>query len=157
AKLDSETVELEAAGVRSGEVTFGHRFTTGEIDVPDAGAYLGLLRNAAVEPDQAERRRLIVEGLDAIGGWSDPAGKLEEVVHLVESVTVIAAGFDERFLELPGRVVVTAMQSHQRYFPLGCNRFAFVANGGDPEVVRGVYEQMLEARIAAADSTFMRA
>ena len=28
------------------------------------------------------------------------------------------------------------MQSHQRYFPLGGNRFAFVANGGDPEVVR---------------------
>ena len=25
------------------------------------------------------------------------------------------------------------MQSHQRYFPLGGNRFAFVANGGDPE------------------------
>ena len=24
------------------------------------------------------------------------------------------------------------MQSHQRYFPLGGNRFAFVANGGDP-------------------------
>ena len=46
--------------------------------MPDAGAYLGLLRNANVEPDQRERRRQIVEGLDAIGGWSDPAGnKLE--------------------------------------------------------------------------------
>ena len=27
---------------------------------------------------------------------------------------------------------MTTMQSHQRYFPLGGNRFAFVANGGDP-------------------------
>ena len=156
AKLDSETVEFEAAGVRSGEVTFGHRFTAGEIDVPDAGAYLGLLRNAAVEPDQAERRRLIVEGLDAIGGWSDPAGKLDEVVHLVESVTVIAAGFHERFLELPERVVVTAMQSHQRYFPLGGNRFAFVANGGDPDVVRAGNEQVLEGRLDDAAFTFER-
>ncbi len=44
--------------------------------------------------------------------------------------------FDERFLRLPERVIVTTMQSHQRYFPLGGNRFAFVANGGDPDVVR---------------------
>src|SRR5690348_17927135 len=40
AKLDSETIVFEAAGVRSGEVTFGHRFISSEIEVPDAGAYL---------------------------------------------------------------------------------------------------------------------
>ena len=34
------------------------------------------------------------------------------------------------------RCRITAMQSHQRYFPLEGNRFAFVANGGDPDVVR---------------------
>jgi glycyl-tRNA synthetase beta chain len=156
AKLGSETIEFEAAGVRSGEVTLGHRFTAGEIEVPDAGAYLGLLRNASVEPDQGERRRQIVEGLDAIGGWSDPALKLDEVVHLVESVTVIGGSFGERFLALPERVVVTAMQSHQRYFPLGGNRFAFVANGGDPDVVRAGNEQVLEGRLDDAAFTFER-
>jgi glycyl-tRNA synthetase beta chain len=155
-KLDSETVSFESAGVRSGDVTFGHRFTSAEIEVPDAGAYLGLLRNAAVEPDQAERRRQIVAGLDAIGGWSDPGGKLDEVVHLVESVHVLAGSFDERFLRLPERVVVTAMQSHQRYFPLGGNRFAFVANGGDPDVVRAGNEQVLEGRLDDAAFTFER-
>ena len=156
AKLDSETVEFEVEGLASGSVTFGHRFTHGEIEVPDAGAYLGLLRNADVEPDAAERRRLILEGLDAIGGWSDPMGKLDEVVYMVESVNVLEAEFDERFLQLPRRVIETAMQSHQRYFPLGGNRFAFVANGGDPELVTAGNRQVLENRLDDADFTFRR-
>jgi glycyl-tRNA synthetase beta chain len=48
------------------------------------------------------------------------------------------------------------MQAHQRYFPLGGNRFAFVANGGDPEVIRPGYEQVLEARLEDAAFTFDR-
>src|SRR5262249_4155369 len=141
AKLDSATLRVALADVPCGDVTFGHRFVAGEIEVPDAGAYVGLLRNARVEPDQAERRRLIVEGLDGIGEWRDPLGKLAEVVHLVESPIVLAGTFDERFLALPPRVVETAMQSHQRYFPLPGARFAFVANGGDPAVVQAGNER----------------
>src|SRR5256714_2891495 len=48
------------------------------------------------------------------------------------------------------------MQSHQRYFPLGTNRFAFVANGGDPEVVRAGNEAVLESRLDDASFTFER-
>jgi glycyl-tRNA synthetase beta chain len=148
AKLDSDTVV--------GESSFGHRFTSGAVEIPHAREYAERLRLAGVEPDAAERRRLIVEGLDAIGGWSDPAGVLAEVVHLVESVSVLDGSFDERFLQLPERVVVTAMQSHQRYFPLGGNRFAFVANGGDPELVRAGNENVLEGRLDDASFTFER-
>jgi glycyl-tRNA synthetase beta chain len=147
-KLDGETVV--------GESSFGHRFTGGALEIPTAADYEEHLRTAGVEPDAEERRRQIVSGLDAIGGWSDPAGVLEEVVYLVESVTVLEGRFDERFLELPERVVVTAMQSHQRYFPLGGNRFAFVANGGDPDTVRDGNEEVLEGRLDDASFTFER-
>ena len=156
AKLDSETLAVDVDGIPSGSITFGHRFTHGEIEIPDAGAYLGLVRNAGVEPDAGERRRLIVEGLDAVGGWNDPAGVLDEVVFMVESVAVHHDEFDRRFLELPLRVVETAMQSHQRYFPLGENRFAFVANGGDAEVVTAGNRQVLENRLDDAMFTFGR-
>jgi glycyl-tRNA synthetase beta chain len=148
AKLDGETVV--------GETSFGHRFTHGAVEIPHAAEYAEQLRQADVEPDAGERRRQIVAGLEAIGGWSDPAGVLEEVVYLVEKVIVLEGGFDERFLQLPERVVVTAMQSHQRYFPLGGNRFAFVANGGDPDLVRAGNENVLEGRLDDASFTFER-
>ena len=156
AKLDRKTLHVEAAGLTSGRLTYGHRFTGGEVELPRADEYLDVLRAAGVEPEQEERRRLIVEGLDAIGGWRDPAGVIEEVVFLVESPIVLAGSFDERFLELPPRVVETAMQSHQRYFPLEGARFAFVANGGDPEVVVAGNERVLEGRLEDAHFTFER-
>jgi glycyl-tRNA synthetase beta chain len=76
AKLDDETIV--------GETSFGHRFTHGAVAIPSAAGYVNALRAADVEPVAEERLREIVEGLDAIGGWSDPGGKLDEVVHLVE-------------------------------------------------------------------------
>ncbi|HSC50919.1 MAG TPA: glycine--tRNA ligase subunit beta [Gaiellaceae bacterium] len=148
AKLEADTVV--------GETSFGHRFTSGPVEIPHAREYAERLRAAQVEPDADARRRAIVAGLDAIGGWSDPGGVLEEVVYLVESVQVLDGSFDERFLQLPERVVVTAMQSHQRYFPLGGNRFAFVANGGEPDVVRRGNENVLEGRLDDASFTFER-
>jgi glycyl-tRNA synthetase beta chain len=148
AKLDAKTP--------LGTTSFGHRFTGKAIRIKTATEYAETLRAAGVEPEAAERRRLIVEGLDAIGGWSDPGAKLDEVVYLVESPVVLEGTFDERFLQLPERVVVTAMQSHQRYFPLGGNRFAFVANGGDPDIVRRGNEQVLEGRLDDATFTFER-
>ncbi len=156
AKLDGETVALEVGGIPSGGTSYGHRFTAGAVEVPHPRGYAEALRGAGVEPDAEERRLRIVEQLDAIGGWSDPGGVLEEVVHLVESPVVLAGTFDERYLALPERVVTTAMQSHQRYFPLGGTRFAFVANGGDPELVRTGNERVLEGRLEDASFTFER-
>lgn len=148
-KLDEET--LAGSGT-----TFGHRFTHDEIPVPSAQAYAETLRAANVEPDAAERRRQIVEALDALGDWEDPLGKLGEVVYMVEWPLVFEAAFDDRFLRLPARVIVTAMQSHQRYFPLGKNRFAVVAGGGDVDVVRPGYTGVLDARLEDAAFTFDR-
>jgi glycyl-tRNA synthetase beta chain len=156
AKLGKETIEFEAGGLRAGRLTYGHRFTSGEVEVVKADDYPETLRAAGVEPEQEERRRQIVEGLDAIGGWRDPAGVLEEVVFLVESPIVLEGRFDERFLSLPPRVVETAMQSHQRYFPLEGARFAFVANGGDAKIVVAGNERVLEGRLEDAHFTFER-
>jgi glycyl-tRNA synthetase beta chain len=150
ARLDDRAVS------NHGTKTYGHRFTDGELELPKAEAYADTLRAAHVEPDAAERERLIRKGLDALGEWRDPLGKLREVVHLVEWPLVLEGRFDERFLSLPERVVETAMQSHQRYFPLGGNRFALVANGGEPETVRTGNETVLEGRLDDATFTLER-
>jgi glycyl-tRNA synthetase beta chain len=150
AKLDETTVE----GFRGS--TFGHRFTHGEIEIPHAREYLELLREADVELDQDKRREQILAGLRELGLETPNERVLAEVVYLVESPIVLQATFDERFLQLPERVIVTAMESHQRYFPLGGNRFAFVANGGDAKTVVAGNENVLEGRLEDAVFTFER-
>ncbi len=156
AKLDGETIDIDLDGVPSGCVSFGHRFGRGEVRVDHAKNYVELLRAVNVEPDSEVRRQTIVNGLDALGGWSDPAGVMDEVVYLVEWPVVLGGEFDARYLELPRRVIETAMQSHQRYFPRGDAGFAFVANWGDPDTVREGNEQVLEGRLEDAAFTFQR-
>jgi glycyl-tRNA synthetase beta chain len=139
-----------------GDRSYGRRFAHGEIEVAHADAYAATLRAAGVEPDADARRGAIVAGLDALGDWRDPAGKLDEVVYMVEHPTVLEGRFDEHLLSLPEIVIVAAMQAHQRYFPLGGARFAFVAGGGDPDVVRVGNERVLENRLEDASFTFER-
>jgi glycyl-tRNA synthetase beta chain len=161
-KLDDQAVPLELAGVTSGGTTFGHRYEGGHGPVGTAASYLEDVRGLRVMADASERRAAILAGLDAAGPWTDPAGKLDEVVYLVEWPVVLEGRFDPGYLELPERVVVTAMQSHQRYFPIRREgaalepRFLFVANGGDPDVVRAGNEEVLVGRLDDARFAYRR-
>jgi glycyl-tRNA synthetase beta chain len=139
-----------------GERSYGHRFSSGPLEIADAGGYAEALRAAGVEPDSEERRKQVVGALDGLGEWADPHGVLAEVVYLVESPVVLDCSFDERYLQLPSRVVETTIQHHIRAFPLGGNRFAFVANGGDPDTVRGGVENVVGGRLEDASFTFER-
>jgi glycyl-tRNA synthetase beta chain len=150
AKLDEQTLTGFSGS------TFGHRFTAGEIEIPHARDYLERIRDGGVEPDQGERSGQIAAGLRKLGLEEPNPAVLGEVTYLAESPIVLEGRFDERFLQLPRRVIVTAMESHQRYFPLGGNRFAFVANGGDPDTVVAGNETVLEGRLEDATFTFER-
>ena len=130
AMLDGETIAVEVEGVTSGSVSSGHRFTHGLIEIAHAEllhrARSGLPVSSPMRKSGVAR---FVDGLEGIGGWSDPGGVLEEVVYLAESPVVLEGRFDERFLQLPERVIVTAMQSHQRYFPLGAEALHSLRTG----------------------------
>jgi len=156
AKLDETTIPVALEGVRVGGSSSGHRFTSHEVEIRSAGDYAEALRNAGVEPDQEVRRAEILRALEDVGEWSDPRGVLAEVVHLVERPFVLTGRYDERFLELPLRVIETVMQSHQRYFPLGPGRFAFVANGGDPDLIVRGNENVLSGRLDDAAFSYAR-
>ena len=93
------------------------------VPIGSAATYLDDLRAHGVIVDAAERRAAIVAGLDAAGGWTDPMGKLDEVVYLVERPGVLEGEFAAGYLDLPERIPVTAMQSHQRYFPVRAGRW----------------------------------
>ena len=167
ALLGDEEVVFEAFGILAGRRSQGHRFLGGPADIDDAGSYRDQLRRVGVIADHAERRAAIVEGLDAAAAaagceWRDPASKLDEVIYLVEWPSVLTGAIPERHLELPERVLVTAMQSHQRYFPLyepdGALHPGFLAvSNGDPAHAAGITrgnEDVLEARLQDAAFSF---
>lgn len=158
-KLDGDVVPLGAFGLVAGGRSQGRREGGGVVDVGSAASYLEDVRSVQAMADAGERRRRIQSGLDGIAGWADPLAKLEEVVYLVEWPSVLSGTFDERFLALPERVVVTAMQSHQRYFPVLeegrlAARFAFVANGGEPATVIRGNGEVLAGRLADAEFAY---
>ncbi len=157
-------------GVTSGRTTRTHRFLgdARETQVASAESYAATLADAKVVVDHAERRAAIEQGLadaaSALGGeWNDPGNVLKEVVHLVEQPTVLTGRFDERYLELPERVLVTAMQSHQRYLPVqqgGSLAPAFLTvMNADPAAVESIlpgYERVLAGRLDDAVFSFER-
>ena len=73
-KLDDEVVEMELAGVASGGESRGHR-SLGAVRVGSAASYLDDLRGVHVLADAAERRELIVEGLEHGRGVDRPDGQ----------------------------------------------------------------------------------
>lgn len=167
AKVDERTVAFDLQGLMAGDVSRGHRFLGGPVTIAAAAGYHETLEGVAVVADHAERERRIRAGLDAAaaaagGTWRDPAGKLGEVVFLVEAPSVITGAIDAAQMRLPARVLVTAMQSHQRYMPLydaaGDLMPAFLAvSNGDPahaDVITRGNEGVLNARLQDAIFSF---
>ncbi len=160
----AHVVPVSLAGLEAGRTTRGHRFLSGGLlDIERPEDYLASLRRYCVLADEEERRRAIGEGIEeALAGGGQRAvpdeDTLQEVVDLVEYPHVLLGGFEERFLELPREVLETAMQEHQRYFPVerddGTLAPAFlVVHNGDPErgeAIRRGHERVLQARLEDA-------
>jgi glycyl-tRNA synthetase beta chain len=159
AKLEDEVLPLQAFGLTAGGRSRGHRFQGGEVEIGSGSTYLDDVRSVRVMADAGERRSQILAGLAEAGCGDPPASLVEEVVYLVEWPQVWQGTFDKRFLELPDRVVETAMMSHQRYFPVRQSgrllpRFVFVANGGQEDVVVRGNQEVLVGRLADAEFAF---
>ena len=168
-KLGGKTVATTFYGLTSGDVSQGHRVLGAPIIIDKAEHYEKHLAEQKVVVSQQERRRLIVEGLDAhaaeLGGeWSDPGDVLAEAVYLAEWPSVARGAIADSHLRLPAPVLITAMQSHQRYFPLrdGDGRllpaFLYVSNadpGAAGLITRG-NERVLGGRLDDAEFAYNR-
>ncbi len=166
--LWGETViPFDYAGLVSDRTSHGHRWLGGPVEIERPADYVEALRSVGVVVDHRERERLITDGLrqtaSALGlEATDPSGKMEEVLFLVEWPTVAEGQFAAHHLSLPAEVLETAMQSHQRYFPLVNNdgtlsdRFLYVSNGNPEwlEQITAGNEQVLQGRIEDAEFSF---
>ena len=161
AMLDDVVLPVSFAGAESSNFTMGHRvLAPGKHAVDTAANLLDVIRAAYVIPTQAERERIIREGVAAIeaetGFTADlPAKTLLEVVNLSEYPQPLVSTFDEDFLQVPEEIIVDAMLMHQRYFPLYdaagklTNKFIIVSNG-NPECAATIIdgnERVVRARL----------
>ncbi|MGH9627179.1 MAG: glycine--tRNA ligase subunit beta, partial [Bryobacteraceae bacterium] len=152
ALLGEKIVPFEIAGVRSGNVTRGHR-QLGASEIPvGVSNYEDELRKNYVILSAAQRRARIEEGLGR--GVRKDEALLNTLVYLTEFPTPIRGSFDVQYLELPGEILTTVMRHHQRYFSVEDGKgglapeFVAVMNtSSDPEgLVRKGNERVLRAR-----------
>ena len=138
--------------------TEGHRFMApAAFSVTGFADYEAKLRAAHVLIDAEERMQRIREG--ALEGARLSTRLLAENAGLTEWPVPGVGAFDPAFLELPPEVLVTSMETHQRYFPVDdeagdlAPRFLFVANieaADGNAAVRAGNERVLRARLADA-------
>lgn len=163
ALFGDEIIELEVAGVKSGNVTRGHRFLGQDTVISAPSAYVEAMRAQYVIVDVSEREELIKNQIKALAeekGWNIAVKDdlLEEVLFLVETPTVLFGKFEESFLNIPQEVLITSMREHQRYFPVLDEKgallpfFVTVRNGDDRslDVIARGNEKVLRARLSDA-------
>jgi glycyl-tRNA synthetase beta chain len=135
-------VDFEIDGIRSGNVTYGHRFhAPGAITVRRFEDYAAKLEAAKVVIDADRRKEIILadaknlafaNGLDLV----EDEGLLDEVSGLVEWPVVLLGTFEEDFLAIPAEVIRLTIRANQKCFvarPQGgsdglSNRFVVTAN-----------------------------
>lgn len=164
-----DKVPFSFAGLESGNLTYGHRFLDpGPFEIEDPQDYFKVLQKAMVVIDQNERKNIIrkqaEEAAFSLGGRAlIDENLLEEVNYLVEYPRAVAGDYSTEFLELPKDVLITTMQSHQRYFPVveGKGKLLphFITISNLKEDIKGNIkagnERVLRARLADARFFFM--
>ncbi|RUZ71964.1 glycine--tRNA ligase subunit beta, partial [Mesorhizobium sp. M7A.F.Ca.CA.001.14.1.1] len=160
-------VDFEIDGIRSGNITYGHRFHAPDaIMVRRFDDYVSKLEAAKVVLDADRRKEIILadarnlafaNGLDLV----EDEGLLEEVSGLVEWPVVLMGEFEEAFLAIPAEVIRLTIRANQKCFvtrPQGVddalsNRFILTANieakDGGKEIAHG-NGKVVRARLSDA-------
>ncbi len=170
--FDNKPVEFEVDGVKSGDVTYGHRFLSGEkvtqpksLKISKNSDYAEALLHAKVVVAGENRAGDILEAArnaaSEVGlALVEDHGLLAENAGLVEWPVVLSGAFDESFLEVPEEILMTSMKMHQKCFSLRdsksgklANRFILVSNleaeDGGKAIVAG-NERVIRARLSDA-------
>ena len=155
----NEELPVEIAQVKSSRYSRGHRFKSDKVEIKSPDTYLSALKENNVYACPVERREVIVqlakEAAAKIG--ADVAldeDLVDEVSNLTEYPIPAICGFDEKYLNIPEKVNVTVMATHQRYFPLYkngklLNKFITMTNyiGNEFENIKAGNERVVVARL----------
>ncbi|MEJ2683598.1 MAG: glycine--tRNA ligase subunit beta [Candidatus Sulfobium sp.] len=155
-----ETVHFEIDGIKSGNITRGHRFLSpASFQVGDADSYLNILTKNYVILDQGKRRDLIQKGITSLASTAGGQPVIDDellgtVTFLVEFPVPVLCGFSSGYLKLPKELLITVMRDHQKYFAVQdgdgnlLNSFIVISNTrpDNEETVRTGAERVIRAR-----------
>ena len=153
ALLGEQVIPFEIAGVKTGNVTRGHRIL-GLSSIPVTTAnYETELRKNFVILSSNERRKKIESEATALGAKIDPALR-ETLTFITEWPTAIRGDFHPDYLALPAEVLTMVMRHHQKYFAveaapgkLAPHFVAILNTNDDPDgLVKNGNERVLKAR-----------
>ena len=162
--LGDDVVPVEHAGLVADRHSRGHRLLApGPVEISVAAQYGRALGRAKVMVDLVERTALVRQAVETAAAQARAKPVIhdttfDEVVNLVEWPTPAFGRFDEEYLDVPREILESAMESHQRYFPLEDDAGELIAafgvvHNGDPartqEIVKG-HERVIRARLADA-------
>lgn len=155
---------VEAFGLKADRRSFGHRFHAPEpLDLATADDYATSMEAGYVQADTDARRENIRSQVEAMA--RDCGGRaritdalLDEVTALVEWPVALAGTIAEEFMVLPPEVIVTTVETNQRYFTVFNEKgqllpaFITVANiaSRDPAQVIAGNERVVRPRLADA-------
>jgi len=159
-----EVLRKSIMGIDSGTHSRGHRFHANtEIPIKSGSSYEQQLKGQYVVASIAERRRIILEGVERLacqfGGTAViDESLIDEVVAITEWPVPLLGHFDEKFLTVPDEALISSMKAHQKYFHIVDEdgrlmpAFITVANieSTDAGQVRIGNERVLKARLADA-------
>jgi glycyl-tRNA synthetase beta chain len=159
-----EELKLNVLGFESSRLTYGHRFHHPQpISLSHADEYESKLREGFVIVNFDDRKKLIQEEIIKLAEQNDVHAiidddLLNEVTGLVEWPVPLIAEFDSTFLSIPKEALMTAMQHHQRSFPLVdqnqklISKFITISNikSKDPKEVILGNERVMRARLSDA-------
>lgn len=115
-----DIIDADILGCKTGRKTQGHRFLShDELIIKNACDYETTLLSGFVIADFDKRKEKIrKEAIATHAGVHIDEDLLNEVTGLVEWPVAICGNFDKSFLDVPQEALISAMQDHQRYFPV---------------------------------------
>ena len=164
ALLNDKVLNIEIFGVKSSNISRGHRFHSGNVKIKSVETYIDQLREAFVLVDHKEREDLILEELKKIGGDLEEDRELiEEIVWMTEYPSPILGSFNEEYLTLPEEIITVTIKHHQKAFTLKENgkiKNMFLAFMDGPsnfkENIRKGYEKVVNARLEDARYYYLK-
>lgn len=161
---------IEAAGIRAGDRTYGHRVIGQRkaLVVRNYESYRSGLKRAGVLVDPADRRQVIEQQLRQICSraaveLNADESLMDQAVFTTEWPCALLGSLKSEYLSLPEEILMTSMKEHQGFFSVRdrttgklAPHFIAVANNQpkDMSLIRAGNERVLAARLADAKFFF---